>query len=1094
MDIELEFIDQADGSARQRFTLDGTDRPVALPSPLLINRSGRHIVVQAVRVTPDTTTGTTPARQISDLWQPVLPLAGVDLPPYGRYLAPWQYVAGSALPPGQTAFTWSVDAAERLADGRLVPLGERLRRQCVLVTPSRIPDAPAPAAPEPPAAEPRPTMSDTDQRYKGWVAIDFGMSNSTITMFDQNQKRALLGIAPTQVARLRDCLTELLNGTATEDFGLSGDEWRDLLEGAGRTLAASTPGARLADPLTQLKESLAGDRVFDVLLALDQEVDNALPARRDALTGGLQRLYRDAFARPPIAELQFFPVPMHANTPAISSDARVLSLAPFELAMWDDGFDPTGRAVPVPVAVQHQPGLKRFVGNNRPLPGLPPDLPGAPTTDDALTAVWRCLLDRVSEFRRMNGDRYAAGEVHRAVVTYPTTAPPQTRLDMERLAHSVGLRFADTRLDEATAAAMFNLMRAFAGDPAIGVEAFRARSRQVAPETWQHNILVIDIGGGSTDVALLALTLRDHTERDGGVPVDQQGRYYELRPTVLGKAGNLQLGGDRITLGIFHLFKARIADLLLTRSPEIVVSEYPPFLEGGVYRAGSVLPVAGAEDTSATEPTRLALIDQVVPTRWSAVRTAAEEEQARERFLRLWNEADKAKRASAAGRPYLLRNLQELLKLGAAGAHASTIEVDHAAIRAEIDHVLSRAMEIALDVACKRLLAARGGTEPLDMVILSGGTTALPRARQLLQEIFTGESAHSGWGTLRWNPLHVVHDPAFAKVGTSIGACWTEHVRQKGYADPRRAKRNVAMGRTELHIDVDNLLHGLPYDLELSGTGPNQLPVFPAGREFERVGESGQGAQRSEWMPAILDLAVNRSGVSKAEPAVLWGFLSLQELHDDEDEPDRFDLDEWVGQVSMQFEIDEADMLTVHFCAGSPHYSLDMSACPPDDQVAGRDTAFAPVRLRHDLVVNPDVAGGMANHGKILLREDSEPDGCVVSPGEQTALSCWVSVRFPREVPTDGTWWIGRRDPDDPTVLHRVGTPFRAAIRHGRGADTRIVVDETGRVQPVRGFVPYLPARSMADVIANPGRVLSVPMEPGKIDLDERFDPFNGSH
>ncbi|MEU0560263.1 hypothetical protein [Dactylosporangium sp. NPDC006015] len=1089
MDIELEFIDQADGSAHQQFTLDGTDLPVALPSPLLVNRSGRHLVVCGIRVTADT--ATPPTRQICDLWRPSLPREGLDLPPYGRYMAPWQYVAGSALPPGQTAFTWAVDVAERLADGTLTSSGDPLHRQCVLVTPSQIPEPPVSPA-ESPATEPRSTAADTDQRYKGWIAIDFGMSNSTITMFDQNQKRALLGIAPTQVARIRDCLTELLNGTATDDFGLSGDEWRRLLEGAGRTLAASAPGNRLGDPLTHLKESLAGDRVFDVLLALDQEVDNALPARRDTLTGVLQRLYRDAFSRPPIAELQFFPVPLHAGTPAISSDARVLSLAPFKLAMWNDGHAHTDGDVPV--AVEHQPGLKRFVGNERPLPGLPPGVTDGPTTDDALIAVWRCLLDKVTEFRRANKDRYAPGEIHRAVVTYPTTSPPQTRLDMERLAHDVGLHLADTRFDEATAAAMFNLMRMFAGDPAIGVETFRARSRQVAPETWRHNILVVDVGGGSTDVALLTLTLRDHTERDGGVPADQQGRFYELRPTVLGKAGNLQLGGDRITLGIFHLFKARIADLLLTRTPTLVVGEYKPFLEGGVYRAGSLLPVAGAEDVSDTEQDRLTLIDQVVPTRWAAVRTAAEEVQARQRFGRLWIEADRAKRASAAGQPYQLRNLHELLDLGAATGHLSTVEIDADAIRAEVDNVLTRSMEIALDVARKRLLAAEGDNEPLDTVILSGGTTALPRARELLQQVFTSDTTHSGWGALRWNPLHVVHDPAFAKVGTSIGACWAEHVRQKGYADPRRAKRNVAMGRTELHIDVDNLLHGLPFDLELSGTGPNQLPVFPAGREFERIGDSGQGAQRSEWMPAILDIAINRSGVSKAEPAVLWGFLSLQDLQQSENPQGPFDLDEWVRQVSMQFQIDEADQLIVHFCAGSPHYSLDMSTCRPDDQVAGRDAAFGPVRLRHDLVVNPDAAGGMANHGKMLIHEDAEPDGFVVSPDDPTPLSCWISVRFPREVPTDGTWWIGRRDPDDSTVLHRVGAPFRASIRHGRGADTRIVVDETGRVQPVQGFVPYLPASSMADVIANPGRVLTVAMRPGNIDLDERFDPFNGSH
>ncbi|MEV4512679.1 hypothetical protein AB0K00_27375 [Dactylosporangium sp. NPDC049525] len=1088
MDIELQFVSQGSGAAQQHFTLEATDQPVTLPSPILINHSAQHLIVQSIRVSPAGPAAASITGPIVALWQPEIPQSGIDLPPYGRYLAPWRYLAGSALPPGQTSFTWSVTVAKRLADGRFQPL-DPVRKQCVLVV-AGAPVAPAPADVAPVAETQPPVVSSVP--YDGWIAIDFGMSNSTITMFDQNQKRSLIGIPPTQTARLRECLTDLLNGTATDTFGLSGERWRQLLEGAGRTLNAAMSEDHLTDPLTQVKASLAGDRVFDVLLALDQEVDNALPAHRDALIGGLQRLYADVFGRPPIEELQLVPVPLHAGEPAVSSDAQVLTLDPFTLAMWADGD--TGSGETVAMAVEHQPGLKRYVGSNRLLPGLPADA-GGPSTDDALTALWRCLLEKVTQFRGDHGDRYADGEIRRAVVTYPTTAPPQTRIDMERLAHSVGLRIVDTRFDEATAAAMFSLMREFAGDHAVGVEAFRARSRQVGPDTWRYNILVIDVGGGSTDVALLALTLRDRTDRDPNIPADQQGRFYELRPTVLGKAGDLQLGGDRITLGIFHRLKAHIADLLLTASPGLVVGEHKPYLENGVYREGSLLAATGDEATSSSETARLDLIDEVVPTRWSATRSPAEEKDARERFRRLWDEAEKAKRASATtDRPYVLRNLQDLLQRGDVGVYPPAIEIDHIEIRAEIDKVLRRSMNIGLDVARKRLpVASDGSTEPLDKVILSGGTSALPRTRQLLQEVFTEETTHHGRGSLRWNPLHVVHDPAFAKIGTSIGACWAEHIHQKGFTDPRQAKQNVAMGRTEIHIDVDNLLHGLPYGLDLSATGMNALPVFRPGQEFERVGEAGEGAQRSAWMPAVLDLAINRRGVSPAEPAVLWGHLSLQELYLAEGSAPQFDLGEWVARVSVQFEIDEADLLTAHFCLGPPHYGLDMSGGLPSQHLAGPNWTDGQVRLYHDLLVNPDAAGGMANHGQPLLRRASEPDGYVVSPGEP-ALRCWVSRRFPRDVPNDGTWWIGRRDTEDPTVMHKVGTPFPAVIRHGRGADVRLVVDETGRVRPVLGFVPYLPAQSMTEVITHPGRVLSLPMHPGRIDLNGRFDPFNGSH
>jgi hypothetical protein len=118
----------------------------------------------------------------------------------------------------------------------------------------------------------------------------------------------------------------------------------------------------------------------------------------------------------------------------------------------------------------------------------------------------------------------------------------------------------------------------------------------------------------------------------------------------------------------------------------------------------------------------------------------------------------------------------------------------------------------------------------------------------------------------------------------------------------------------------------------------------------------------------------------------------------------------------------------------------------------------------------------------------------VQSPDDPAPLRCWESDRFPRETPAEGTWWIGRPDAADPAVLHRVGGRIPAGIRRGRGADTRIVVDELGRVQPVRGFVPYLRAEHMADVVDRPGSVLSVPMRPGRMDLDKQFDPFTGEH
>src|SRR5207244_3995143 len=100
------------------------------------------------------------------------------------------------------------------------------------------------------------------------------------------------------------------------------------------------------------------------------------------------------------------------------------------------------------------------------------------------------------------------GRVRRAVVTYPTVAPPSVRREVETLVRE--LRFPDvvTDYDEAVAAALFYLHREFGGSLDLGPEVFKARSRR-DKNKWFQNVLVLDIGGGSTDLALLQLTLEE---------------------------------------------------------------------------------------------------------------------------------------------------------------------------------------------------------------------------------------------------------------------------------------------------------------------------------------------------------------------------------------------------------------------------------------------------------------------------------------------------------------------------------------------------------------------------------------------------------
>src|SRR5262249_56991674 len=103
----------------------------------------------------------------------------------------------------------------------------------------------------------------------------------------------------------------------------------------------------------------------------------------------------------------------------------------------------------------------------------------------------------------------------RAIVTYPTVAPPSVRAEVEALVRPLvavvdpdGKCKEDvvTDYDEAVAAALFYLHREFGGSVDLGPEAFKAMSRR-SNDKWYQNVLVLDIGGGRADPALLRVSL-----------------------------------------------------------------------------------------------------------------------------------------------------------------------------------------------------------------------------------------------------------------------------------------------------------------------------------------------------------------------------------------------------------------------------------------------------------------------------------------------------------------------------------------------------------------------------------------------------------
>jgi hypothetical protein len=80
-----------------------------------------------------------------------------------------------------------------------------------------------------------------------------------------------------------------------------------------------------------------------------------------------------------------------------------------------------------------------------------------------------------------------------------------------------GIKEVELRYDEAISATIFYLEWFFNAAKFLGPEAFKVQCRREG-SVWTQNLLVLDIGGGSTDLALVRVQLREapFDDRDQG--------------------------------------------------------------------------------------------------------------------------------------------------------------------------------------------------------------------------------------------------------------------------------------------------------------------------------------------------------------------------------------------------------------------------------------------------------------------------------------------------------------------------------------------------------------------------------------------------
>ncbi|CAM5398183.1 hypothetical protein GCM10010329_58440 [Streptomyces spiroverticillatus] len=975
------------------------------------------------------------------------------------------------------------------------------------------------------AAEPETVRSPTGKdfaervpqdavRHLGFAAVDFGTTNSTLTIHDMRQLE-VRPMARRQEKRLRAELTDLLTDPAAA--GPDGARWRQLLHDVTRQLLPESAAEAGGDPGRALAESLrsghgGSNEVHKLCTALEVQLSRVGEPLQRRIAPRLHACYDRAFAELPLDSLRLFPAELdQVGGAEVASRIEVVSHTPdLRVRMGEERVAVGGTGGGTPRAYR---GLKQYLGRDRPMPELPAHPDGSPVTaDDLIREGLRYLLDQGDEYIAANPRELQQGKIDHVVMTYPTVAPPAVRRRLRELvaaeADGLGVTLVDTQFDEAVAAALFFIMKGLGGDFGAGVEAFRARCRELPGtfgKAWQQNALILDVGGGTSDVALISLHLKDRTP-DPAPGEDERftGRLYVLTPKLLGSTGHLQLGGDLMTLRLFRWYKAALADhLLRTRADDydrVIGSLKEPFAADGRYAAGSLLDRNPESDGYPGD-----LVDMAVRTRWSGLHET-ERSEAEQAFWMLWRIAEEAKYQLGAGKAEYVPPPEEIAALLTRSGATGDPDAEWAPLMtaAVFEGLLAGTVDEIMDLVAAMARKLPQGQE-LDRVFLTGKSSRMPMIRAALEQRLNAED------DVHWNPAGIeVEEKEYAKLATSIGACWGHHVRRFAHNE-RTARSVLRRGRYVLRIEVDNLRYYLPSDFgatfQLGAAATPTDAMLKAGTGLSPIGPGGIWAVRSDWDQLPRSLVVHRgTGTSWA----LWGWFD-PDVRIKRHEPGFvLDLEQWTAEAQFQVEVDADLFLHVHLCRGAPQYVVEGRSSPiAFDQALDEQGAWKPVQI----VVDTRVAGDRPDFGAVVFDLPEDPrEGLTLfdqtfRTGQEAgarelrgALSGWLDPPSP-----DG-WSFYLRFPDDPdrpdelidvvpipSPMHAEAQAKGGELSH-ENAEYVATLDETGRLRVHRAPVPYWSAGSLAEMWQKKGSVFRVAMEDAQSAHFADRDPFNGRH
>jgi hypothetical protein len=747
--------------------------------------------------------------------------------------------------------------------------------------------------------------------------------------------------------------------------------------------------------------------------------------------------------------------------------------------------------------------IKRYFGQHENIELVPSETASVPISfpvDTLCRLAYKKLIERALDDikRRFQlGSLDYADWVRCVVATFPTTYPASLRRKLRDMLNELEIDEIDTRFDEATASAIYYIWRDVCADPICGMDGIIARCRHDRHRRAYQNVLLYDLGGGTTDVALIQLIYEEIPIFE---PIDKKryenGRYFRITPRLLGSTGHRYIGGDLITLWLFRLVKTKLADRLLSlmvarhvepppKSPLAnLLNELPDELcRDGQYIPGSLLDwtYTPAQNFRTYEKWNHEVINHIVPTMFD------KDTSCTPNFFTLWELTEEAKKelgsplttyiGSGIGRAWkekirldhgqmwkLLVNIHPFLETSSLRGDDVSITISQQELYEFAKVPVVESLNIAVNLV-KARLRTQEVTDILDRFILSGFSCNLKVVQQEAEHIF-----HKYEGLFDFSLANVFFDQEVAKTSLAMGACigrYLEAVRLDPYDE--RTRQMLREGYDQVELVVENLFNYLACKL-VYGSLVAVVPFFDHGEPLnKRSYKDGKPVARTpmnELRPVQEKFWIYRIDYEGASPQYL-GLIDAEAVayaHE-------LDFRQFREGYMVGFEADAELFVRAFFLPKGPRNILATQFLEDKTRFYSLPR-LVDIPLAGNPVLRYDITSQELFNRKPALKADTVMENTIQYP-DGSRYRCAVSAPLPVREIYDFYVESGDTAAPYPILAHFY-------LANEEPEELALACDETGRI--VLLFSIIYDIKIWADIDYVPQKI------------DPQYDPFCGQH